>query len=75
MCHKRILLKTVPDAIIKSLRQLPTRRAEYLQPVESRITMIQLTYNGQSNTVEPLNKNTFGTSRFVLCREVFLFQR
>ena len=26
-------------------------------------------------TAEPLNKDTFGTSRFVLCREVVLFQR
>ena len=26
-------------------------------------------------TVKPLNKDTFGTSRFVLCREVVLFQR
>ena len=26
-------------------------------------------------TVEPLNKDTFGTSRFVLCREVVLLQR
>ena len=25
-------------------------------------------------TVEPLNKDTFGTSCFVLCREVVLFQ-
>ena len=27
------------------------------------------------HTVEPLNKDTFRTSRFVLCREVVLFQR
>ena len=27
----------------------------------------------QKVTVEPLNKDTFGTSRFVLCREVVLF--
>ena len=26
-------------------------------------------------TVEAFNKDTFGTSRFVLCREVVLFQR
>ena len=26
------------------------------------------------NTVEPLNKDTFGTSRFDLCREVVLFK-
>ena len=31
-----------------------------------------LLYN---NTVEPLNKDTFGTSHFVLSREVVLFQR
>ena len=27
------------------------------------------------STVEPLNKDTFGTSHFVLCREVVFFQR
>ena len=26
-------------------------------------------------TMEPLNKDTFGTSHFVLCREVILFER
>ena len=26
------------------------------------------------NTMKPLSKDTFGTSRFVLCREVVLFQ-
>ena len=29
----------------------------------------------RENYVEPLNKDTFGTSRFVLCREVVLFFR
>ena len=36
-------------------------------------TMLSL-FSQCSVTVEPLNKDTFGTSRFVLCREVVLFE-
>ena len=53
------------------VKGLHASNSKNLLPLKDTSFKCLLSYSA----VEPLNKDTFGTSRFVLCREVVLFQR